>query len=151
MRALIFLLVMVIAGIALISFAIKTQHMNARFEGPVVRVQATAEQTTGGNGLSGGSSSKSHFLPRLVSYHYDAADGRHEATDNVSSKTWDALHTTHVLPVKYLEGDPSVCRVDLPDQDAGYHADVWIAYVAGFSLLALGCIVYWRASHARNP
>ena len=150
MRALIFLLVMAIAGIGLISLGIKTSSLNARFDGPVVRVQATADQMIGRNGwLSGGSySTKDHFRLRLVSYHYDAPDGRHESTDNVSANTWRVLQTIHVLPVKYLQGDPTRCRIDLPDQDAGYRAEVWIDYAAGFSLLALGCIVYWRASHA---
>ena len=149
MRAIILLLVMATAGIALISLGIKTDHMNARFDGAVVRVQATADQMIGGNGFpSGRFSSKSPLLPRLVSYHYDAADGRHESTDNVSSKTWKILRTIHVLPVKYLQGDPSVCRIDLPDQDEGYRAEVWIDYIAGLSLLALGGIGDWRASHA---
>jgi hypothetical protein len=152
MRALLFLLITVIAGIGLISLGIKTAHLNARFDEAAVRVQATADQMIGGNRLlSGGYSSKSHLLPHLVTYHYDAADGRHESTDSVSSQTWKILQTIHVLPVKYLQGDPSVCRIDLPDQDAGYRAEVWIDYVAGFSLLALGCIGYGRASHARNP
>jgi hypothetical protein len=149
MRALIILLIAATAGIALISLGIKTRSLNARFDGPVVRVQAKADQMIGGNGfLSGPYSSKSHYLPRLISYHYDAPDGRHDSTDNVSSNTWATLQTIHVLPVKYLQGDPTVCRIDLPDQDAGYRAEVWIDYMAGFSLLALGCIVYWRASHA---
>jgi hypothetical protein len=149
MRAIIFLLVMAIAGIALISLGIKTDHMNARFDGDVVRVQATADQMMGGSGSpSGGKNSKNHLLPRVVTYHYQAADGPHDSSDSVSSKTWNILQTTRVLPVKYLEGDPSVVRIDLPDQDAGYRTEVWIAYLAGFSLLALGCIGYWRASHA---
>ncbi len=145
MRAFIFLVVMVTAGIALISLGIKTDHLNARFDSAAVKVQGTADELTGGTDEN---SSKGHLLPHGVSYHYDAADGRHDSTDSVSSKTWEILNTTHVLPVKYLQGDPSVCRIDLPDQDAGYRAEVWIDYAAGFSLLALGCIGYWRARHA---
>jgi hypothetical protein len=145
MRAFLFLVVMITAGIALISLGIKTDHMNARFDGAVVRVQGTVDEWID---AKNGDSSKSSYLPRSVSYHYEAADGRHDSTDNISSKTWDIVHATGALPLKYLQGDPSVCRIDLPDQDAGYRAEVWIDDLGGFSLLALGCIGYWKARHA---
>jgi len=136
---------MAIAGIGLVSLGIKTDHLNARFDGAVVRVRGTIDELIDATNRN---SSKSLYLPRSVSYHYDAADGRHDSTDNISSKTWEILHATGDVPLKYLQGDPSVCRIDLPDPDAGYRAEVWIDYIAGFSLLALGCIGYWRARHA---
>jgi hypothetical protein len=150
MRALIILFAAVIAGIAFVSLGIKTHNLNARFDGTVTRVEGEIDEL-GGIGGAPGSIARKPSVTWTVTYRYDAPDGTHQATDSISSETWDILHKSPAIPVKYLTGNPVECRIDLPSVEAGYRAEVWIDFAAGFLLLTLGCIVYWKSHHGRNP
>lgn len=150
MRALIFLLVTVIAGISLISLGIKTRNLNARFDSDgVMRVQGVVTALDG-DSKNLESTARQITAPRTVTFHYEASDGPHELTNTVSTETWTSVQASQKVPIKYLAGNPVECRIDLPGVDASYRTEVWISLVGGFVLLALGCIVYGKFHRAIN-
>jgi hypothetical protein len=124
------LIVFTLVGILFISLGVRTWILNSRFDDGVIRVQGTIDTLIGDYGFL-----RRDFI-RVVSYHYDSPEGRHQSTDILSRATWSVLRISHVIPVKYLPENPAICRIDLPQADAGYRIEVWIDLVVGIGLLA---------------
>jgi len=120
------------------------RSLNARFDGPVVRVGGAVDDVVQMEGVT--TSKGTRPSAHRVAYHFDAPDGRHRAGTGATEATCNSLNPGDPVPVKYLAGDPSISRLDLPREDASHRQEVWIDLGAGIGLLVLGGFFFrkWR-------
>jgi hypothetical protein len=76
----------------------------------------------------------------LASYHFDAQGvTRWIRSQQIGERTWRHLSFPGTLPVKYLLGDGSVSRIDLPTEDQ-YQNNEWTSIIGTVVFLVVGCI-----------
>ena len=132
---LLFALLFAFLGIGFTVQSFHARDLNARFDGPVVRVSGVVDDVVHTDGVSTtkGTRSSTHG----VAYHFEAPEGRHSTTTGATVATCNSLQPGDPVPVKYLPGDPSASRLDLPAEDASHGQEAWIDLGAGIGLLIL--------------
>lgn len=125
-------------GLTVQSFVYRSN--NAKFDGPVVHVRGVVDDVVQIEG-AGTSKGPGHSTHR-VAYHFDAPDGHHRVVTGATVATCNSLNSGDPVPVKYLPGDPSSSRLDLPREDASHHQEVWVDLAAGTGLLALAGVFF---------
>lgn len=133
-----FLLFALLFAFLCVGFTVQSFHdrnANAQFDGPVVRVAGVVDDVVQTDGVSTtkGPRSSTH----RVAYRFTAPDGLHRAGTGATIATCNSLQPGDSVPVKYLPGDPSKSRLDLPVEDASHRQEVWIDLAAGIGLLIL--------------
>jgi hypothetical protein len=144
-KFLLFIGVFLFLGIGFIVQSFVYRNLNARFDGPVVRVSGVVDKVIQDEGVSTSKGFRSET--HRVFYHFSARDGRHDAATTATVTTCNQLAPGAPVPVKYLAADPAESRLDLPAEDASHHQEVWIDLVVGSgSLLLSGFLIRRRLS-----
>jgi hypothetical protein len=140
-----FAILCLLLGAGFIVQSLVDRNLNARFDGPVVHVRGVVDDVIQ---IERTGSSKSNHSTHRVDYHFDAPDGRHKTGADATTATCNSLHPDDSVPVKYLPGNPSTSRLDLPQEDASHRQEVWIDLASGIVLVPLGAFFFlkWRRS-----
>jgi hypothetical protein len=128
---------MILLGSLCLGVALHLFIVNWKFNSPIKHVTGVVENLYVQSGR--------HTSSLMVGYHYMVDNLFYRETIQATQRTWSALHTGGIVPIKYVSANPALSRLDIPGEDRLQNGTFRASSLMALLFLGIGCYLFRKA------